>query len=126
MSYNDDLRAAQDRFARHVAFLINFIHSPEYGFTISFGEAFRTEYQQKEYLRTGFSKTMDSKHLIRLAVDFNFFKDGRLLLSDKSLHTEDVALLKPFGEYWQNLHPKNQWGGFWSDAWDAGHFQSEL
>lgn len=125
MGYKEDLRDAQDRFARHVAHLINFIHS-ETDLTISFGEAYRTEYQQKEYLRTGFSKTMDSKHLQRLAIDLNFFKEGRLLLSEKERHKEDYDLLKPIGEYWLTLNTKNEWGGFWDGAWDMAHFQTSI
>lgn len=126
MSYKTDLRAAQDRFAGHVVYLINFIRSPEHGFKISLGEVFRTEYQQKEYLRTGFTKTLDSKHLLKLAIDINFFLEGRLLLSEKERHKEDYELLKPVGEYWQDLHEKNQWGGFWEGAWDMGHFQTDI
>lgn len=69
---------------------------------------------------------MESKHLERLAIDINFFKDGRLLLSEKSRHDEDYELLKPIGEYWENLNPKNKWGGSFTGAWDMGHFQTEV
>ena len=126
MAYAEQLREAQDRFARHVAYLINFIHSPENGFKISLGEVLRTEYQQAEYLRKGLTRTNDSKHLLKLAIDINFFKDGRLLLSEKSRHDEDFELLKPIGEYWQTLHPKNRWGGFFTGAWDMAHFQTDI
>ena len=37
------------------------------------GEMFRTKEQQEIYFKTGKSKTMNSNHLKRLAVDFNFF-----------------------------------------------------
>lgn len=124
MGYNFELRLAQFRFTRHVAYLINY--AIDNGFNLSLGEAFRTDYQQKEYVRIGYSKTMDSKHLKRLAIDFNIFMDGRLLFSEKSRHDEDLALCKPLGEYWVSLSEKNQWGGFFDGGWDAGHFETSV
>ena len=61
-------------FTLNIGDLIYFANSIGIGMT--FGDAYRTEYQQKEYLRTGKSKTLTSNHLRRLAVDFNFFVDG--------------------------------------------------
>jgi hypothetical protein len=45
----------------------------------------------------------------------NFFKDGKL--------TYDIPTLKPVGEYWESLNPKNQWGGHWKSFKDVPHFQ---
>jgi len=45
----------------------------------------------------------------------NFVKDGVL--------TYDIAVLRPLGEYWQSLHPKNSWGGFWKSFKDVPHFE---
>lgn len=49
------------------------------------------------------SKTLLSLHADRLAVDFNYFIDGKL--------TYDFDLIKPLGDYWELLHEDNVWGG---------------
>lgn len=88
----------------------------EQGYTLTCGELYRTEEQQAIYLKTGRSKTMNSKHLQRLAVDFNLFQDGVLLQTK-----EDFKLL---GEYWKSLDPLNRWGGEdFGDFIDAPHFE---
>jgi len=87
----------------------------ELGFTVTGGELARTIEQQEIYVKSGRSKTMNSIHLKRCAIDLNFFKDGKL--------TYDTAVLKPIGDYWTSLHPKNQWGGNWKSFKDVPHFQ---
>jgi len=87
----------------------------ELGFTVTGGELFRTLEQQQLYIKTGRSKTMNSLHLKRCAIDLNFFIDGKL--------TYDVKTLTPLGQYWESLSPKNQWGGFWRSFKDVPHFQ---
>lgn len=121
------LRNKQSIFTLNFAKLIIFAY--ENGYEITLGEALRTKDQQYLYFE-GFSlkkmdsllklfktrrrsKTMNSKHLKKLAVDINLFKDGKLL-SKK----EDFKLL---AEYWKSLHPKNTCGYYW--GWDLGHFQ---
>ena len=47
------------------------------GFTVTAGEMYRTPEQQQIYMKTGRSKTMNSMHLTRRAVDLNFFQIGR-------------------------------------------------
>ena len=49
------------------------------------------------------SKTLNSKHVDRLAVDFNIFKDGILI--------NDPKIIQPLGEYWMSLNTENTWGG---------------
>lgn len=85
------------------------------GFTVTGGELFRTTEQQQIYVKTGRSKTMNSNHLKRCAIDLNFFKDGKLVY--------DIAVLKPVGEYWESLSPKNSWGGNWNSFKDVPHFE---
>jgi hypothetical protein len=87
----------------------------ELGLVVTAGELFRTTEQQQIYVRTGRSKTMNSNHLRRCAIDLNFFKDGKL--------TYDIELLRPLGVYWRSLNPKNDWGGFWSSFKDVPHFE---
>ena len=107
------LRKEQSGFARDVAKLLAFIFNN--GYEVTFGEALRTAYQQKEYLRTGKSHTMRSKHLRKLAIDLNFFKDGKITYSKKDLQF--------IGDYWELLNPLNKWGGNFKSFTDVPHFQ---
>lgn len=103
-------------FSLNVADLIHFANSRSIGLT--FGEAYRTTYQQKEYLRTGKSKTLNSNHLKRLAVDFNFFIAGQLIY--------DKDALQCLGDFWESLHPKNRWGGNFKSFKDTPHFEMNV
>lgn len=103
----------QAAFLLDVAKLVQ--KATELGFTVTGGELARTPEQQQIYVKTGRSKTINSIHLKRCAIDLNFFKDGKL--------TYDIPTLKPVGEYWESLDPKNQWGGHWKSFKDVPHFQ---
>lgn len=103
-------------FSYNIADLILYANS--LGIGLTFGDAYRSEYQQKEYVRTGKSKTLNSNHLKRLAVDFNFFIDGKLVY--------DKNTLQRLGDYWEKLHPKNRWGGNFSKFTDTPHFEMNL
>lgn len=89
-------------------------YATEQGFTLTAGELYRTPEQQEIYLKTGRSSTMNSLHLKRLAVDFNIFKNGKLV--------GDKATLAPLGAYWESLHPLNSWGGNGKKLVDTPHF----
>lgn len=99
------LSEKQRIFTYNIACLIHFAYDQQ-GIELTFGEAYRTKEQQKIYVEQGKSQTMNSNHLNRLAVDFNFFVNGRL--------TYDWEVVKPLGDYWESLHPKNRWGGDWN------------
>lgn len=117
-------------FSLNVADLIYFSNS--LGIGLTFGEAYRSPSQQKLYFY-GYilklkddalklikskkrSKTLNSKHLKRLAVDFNFFIDGKLI--------SDRETLQVLGNFWEKLHHKNRWGGNW--GWDTPHFEMKI
>lgn len=124
------IRKIQSEFTLDIARLISF--ADQNGVELTFGEAYRTNDQQELYfhgktirvdeqiieLKTGVRKTrtMKSDHLVRLAVDFNFFIDGILTYDNKN---EKLALL---GDYWCSLNPKNYWGGFFKSFNDSPHF----
>lgn len=84
----------------------------EQGLTVTAGEVYRTVEQQEIYVKTGRSKTMNSQHMKRLAIDLNIFRGGRLLATRDDLKT--------IGEQWESMNPKNRWGGSWRGAVDAG------
>jgi hypothetical protein len=100
------------------AFLLDLCKLIEYataqGFVVTGGELYRTPEQQQIYVKTGRSRTMNSLHLQRRAVDLNFFKDGKLVY--------DKAVLAPLGLFWESLHPLNSWGGNGVKLVDVPHF----
>lgn len=100
------------------AFLLDLAKLIEYataqGFVVTGGELYRTPEQQQIYVKTGRSRTMNSLHLQRRAVDLNFFKDGKLVY--------DKGTLAPLGLFWESLHPLNSWGGNGVKLVDVPHF----
>lgn len=106
----------QAQFLLNATKLIQYATSK--GFTVTGGELYRTAEQQEIYVKTGRSKTMDSKHLKRCAIDLNFFKEGKAIY-DKN----DLADL---GAYWEQLHPKNRWGGNFKNLLDVPHFEMNV
>ena len=119
-------------FSLNVADLIYYANS--LGIGLTFGEAYRTKDQQKLYYY-GYalkvknsvldlvkgkrrSKTLDSGHLKRLSVDFNFFIDGKLIYDKKTIQV--------LGDFWESLHPKNRWGGNFKSFLDTPHFEMNV
>ena len=88
------------------------------GFMVTGGELARTPEQQAIYFKTGRSKTMNSIHLKRCAIDLNFFKDGKIIW--------DRDTLVPLGDYWQSLNQKNRWGGNFKSLVDCPHFERNI
>ena len=122
----------QQIFTQNVALLI--IKANSLGINLTFGEAFRTVDQQLLYYH-GFStrpedtrlelisvkkrsRTLNSNHLKRLAVDFNFFVAG--------VHTYTDPLIEKLGKYWESLDPLNHWGGNFKNFYDAPHFERRI
>ena len=104
------LRKEQSAFARDIVRLLTYASAKGYEYT--FGEAERTKEMQEIYVKTGKSKTYNSNHLRRTAMDIFFFKDGAL--------TYDIPDL---GRFWEELDTKNSWGGNWKTFKDAPHFE---
>lgn len=108
----------QALFMQDIASLIKWCYMQ--GYAVTAGEFLRTPLQQAEYVKTGRSKTLKSKHLEKLAADLQFFRlsDGKYLTS--KAETEFI------GSYWESLSSKNRWGGNFSTFCDAPHFQRGL
>jgi predicted chitinase len=114
MSYNRE----QAVFLQHVAELIR--KAPEYGFLLTAGELYRTPEQQALHIKNGRSKTMNSRHLDRMAIDLNFFEIG----PDNTLKlVYDGDGVRRLGAFWESLDPANRWGGNWSSFKDTPHFE---
>ena len=86
----------------------------EMGLVVTAGELYRTPEQQQIYVKMGRSRTMNSLHLQRRAVDLNFFKDGKLCY--------EKAAIAPLGAYWESLNALNSWGGNGVKIFDLPHF----
>ena len=110
------LRTEQEAFLLDFVKLIPFAISK--GFTVTSGELLRPVEMQEIYVRTGRSKTMNSKHIQKLAGDLNFFKDG--------VYVTKKEVLQEVGDYWESLSPKNSWGGNWNSFKDTPHFQRNV
>jgi hypothetical protein len=111
------MRKKQSTFLYNISCLIQ--HAFAIGIELTLGEGFRTQSQQLLYYHgydvvpvaggialsktRKLSKTLNSKHADRLAIDLNFFVDGKL--------TYDFDTVKAIGDYWESLHPDNVWGG---------------
>ena len=102
----------QKKFAQHIGQFICFAF--QYGFELTMGEVARTPEQQKIYFDSGRSKTMNSRHLVRLASDFNIFHGGRMLFTDSKRWSEDLAIARVLGDFWESLDGQNVWGGDWN------------
>jgi peptidoglycan L-alanyl-D-glutamate endopeptidase CwlK len=111
------LQMEQMAFTHDVVKLLAYIMGLGWG--VTFGEVWRTEEQQKLYVQQGKSKTMNSYHRKRLAVDLNFYTPEGLL----TYKHEDIA---QFGAFWEGLHPQNRWGGNFQSLDDTPHFERRL
>jgi hypothetical protein len=99
----------QEAFSRDVATLL--LEAFKKGYGVRFGEAQRTPEQQALYVKTGRSKTLNSLHIKKCAIDLHFTKNGTLCYP------------KELGEFWEGLNPINEWGGNWKSFKDEPHFQ---
>ena len=103
----------QEFFSRDVAKLFAFIHSLEC--EIRIGEVWRPQEMQELYLRTGKTKTRNSQHTQKMAIDLYITQHGQLV---------DDAVMVKIGKYWESLGVLNRWGGSWRGLVESGqsHF----
>lgn len=85
----------------------------------------RTIEQQKVFVRSGASKTMNSRHLIQHdgyahAFDVAAYVNGKLEWSPFSLYTDIARAMKMAAE---ELQIPIEWGGDWKTFKDGPHFQ---
>jgi hypothetical protein len=107
-----ELLKAQFIFSLSVSYLIKKIF--DMGYTCSLGEAYRPQVTQEYYFKKGLSKTLNSKHLLRCAIDLNLFKDGNLV-NDRIVWVE-------LYNYWISLSRYNS--PMFKNFFDLGHFQT--
>ena len=93
------------------------LKSVDLSFSLRLGEVERPIEMQEIYFKSGRSKTMNSRHIQRLASDFTIEYNGRILFPPGIIddqYKKDLELCRPLGEYWESLHPDNVWGGDWN------------
>jgi len=95
------LRDKQSKFVRMVADLIIFAY--DNGYSLTFGDAYRDP--RAFSLGSPYGKPT-SNHKIRLAIDFNLFKDGKFL--------PGTADHQPLGDFWESMG--GSWGGRFGDG----------
>ena len=100
----------QRHFTRLIGQLIEFAYSR--GYELTFGDAYRDPRVHGEVGAKKSYSSASSNHKVRLAVDFNLFRDGQYLT-----RTEDYTEL---GEFWESLG--GAWGGRFNDG---NHFSLE-
>ncbi len=120
----------QDIFLTNIAFLVLFAKfgikkdlilkviannncKPPANYKLTGGELWRSQIMQDYYYNTGASKTKNSKHQERTALDINVFIDD--------IYRTDKEAYKHLAEYWKTLDPNNVSGFDWN--WDINHFQ---
>ena len=104
------LRQKQNRFTRMVAQLI--VYATSIGYELTFGDAYRDPRVHGDFGERKSYSHPKSLHKMRLAVDFNLFKDGKYLTTSEA-H-------KPLGEYWESIG--GSWGGRFKDG---NHYSME-
>lgn len=97
----ESLRQKQSRFTYMKALLT--LHTYQLGYELTDGDAYRDE-----RCKYGHDTSL---HRLRLAQDFNLFRNGRFLRSTKS-HL-------PLGEYWESIG--GTWGGRFKKP-DGNHY----
>jgi len=108
----------QEAFSRDVCKLM--LRGFELGYDLRGGEWMRSPEQQALYVQTGASKTMNSMHLKKCAVDLHWVKDGAICYPEE------------LGRFWESLSPLNRYGGNFDKDWakadsfkDAPHYERQ-
>lgn len=111
--------AHQHLFSQNLADLL--IFAQKRGYHVSVRTVGRSQEEQARMVKAGKSKTMNSKHREFLAADVMLFMDV-----DKDGDLDFVQVLDAYEElgiFWENLDPKNTWGGRWPRLRDGVHFE---
>lgn len=106
----------QENFSKDLAILLNYLYDNNYDVRV--GEAERTKEQQEIYVNQGKSKTSNSMHLKRCAIDLHIFKDNNYITSKQELQA--------IGDYWESLSSENKWGGNFKSFIDTPHFERRV
>jgi hypothetical protein len=106
------LGAEQEAFAKDVVLLLT--EGWRQGFEIRLGEVLRPIEMQELYVKSGRSKTLDSQHIKKCAIDLILLRSGIVATYEE---------IKPLGKYWESINVANRWGGSWRGAVESGKSQ---
>ena len=106
------LRQKQSEFCRMIAMLITF--ADIHGYELTLGDAYRDPRVHGDFGERKSYSNPNSLHKVRLAIDFNLFRNGKYLTS-----SEDH---EPLGVYWESIG--GTWGGRFSSP-DGNHYSME-
>lgn len=111
----------QAAFLKHIRKLLDF--ADQEGFLVTGGELERSPEAQAALVRSGAEASMDSPHLRKCAMSFNFFK---LSDADHPELIQTAAGLAALGSFWESLDPRNRWGGQGGKLRDLNRFVRDL
>ncbi|AQW84183.1 putative cysteine peptidase, peptidase M15 family [Campylobacter pinnipediorum subsp. pinnipediorum] len=103
----------QEDFTKDLNKLLTYLHNNNYN--VRCGELFRTQEQQEIYYQRKLTKTKNSYHTKKLAIDLFIFKDNQWLKTKEQLQL--------IGDYWESLSNINKWGGNYNSFIDCVHFE---
>lgn len=95
------------------------IQISEYDFMVV--EGLRSIETQREYVKKGVSKTMNSRHLTGNAVDLAPLENGAIDWNNSKSQFDSIA--KAMKQAASELGVKIEWGGDWKSFVDKPHFQ---
>ena len=104
----------QELFMRLLPRLLDRAH--ELGYNVRGGELERRPEMAKLYAEQG-KGTLNSLHILRLAIDLHLFKNGEYLTASEAHES--------LGQYWKSLHPLCRWGGDFKPKPDGNHYSIE-
>lgn len=107
----------QAAFLKDIRKLLDF--ADEQAFVVTGGELERTIETQAGYVRMGLEKSMDSPHLRKCAMVLNFF---RKTADERYELIQTAEALERVGKFWEDLDPRNRWGGRQGKTIDALRF----
>jgi hypothetical protein len=107
------LGKAQEMFVELSVALMEF--TLDQGYQLRYGETYRPQEMQDLYYKRGSTKTKNSQHTKKLAVDLLLFKDG--------VYLTDAAAYAFMAEYWESLSPYCYAGIRITTLVDANHFE---
>ncbi len=110
----------QAAFLRDVRKLLSFAEGKN--FLVTAGELGRSPEAQAQQLREGRHHTMDSMHLRKCAIDLNFFVEE----GGRTEWVHSLEKLEVLGKYWEDLDPRNGWGGRQQGVLEMAHFERDL
>ena len=113
-----NLSDQQYAFAKDLIQLLEYIRDNEEIDKFSIGEVWRPLPWQKILYKKGYSKTLQSDHINKMAVDLYFWIDGQFVKNK----WENKKKLQEIGEVWKGLSKQNYWGGYYKTFCDLPHF----